>query len=282
MESSEAPTRSARVLLGWMPANAAVAPCAGQRREELARPEFAQRAEQARRAAAMRRRTVGADGVVIEPPPALQAYQPTLLEKQPRLVRYFERGLRLALVDLRRVCALQSGVFTDLDVPDFDLEDVAAFCAFTLRPPPEQALPLQYDSARKAWSILTSDRNVRIVRQFRTELEGGALGVGFEIRQFGSALQVLHYRDRFVLVDGYHRAVALLARGISVAPALVGAIDSPEELADLAVGIGLEVVLGNGPPLLPDFLDDEVAAEVKLPAVTRLLIVEAMDVRAFG
>jgi hypothetical protein len=93
---------------------------------------------------------------------------------------------------------------------------------------------------------------------------------------------VLHYRDRFVLVDGYHRAVALLARGISVAPALVGAIDSPEELADLAVGIGLEVVLGNGPPLLPDFLDDEVAAEVKLPAVTRLLIVEAMDVRAFG
>jgi hypothetical protein len=34
--------------------------------------------------------------------------------------------------------------------------------------------------------------------------------------------------------------------------------------------------------MLPDFWDDEVSAEVDLPATTRVLLVEVLDVRAFG
>jgi hypothetical protein len=241
-----------------------------------------QRAEEARRAAATRRPAVGVDGVVIQPPAALQAHQATLADQYPRLARLFEQGLRLALVDLRRVCALQPGVFTDVEVPDIDPDDVAALAAWTLRPAQGRSLDVQYDARRNAWTLLASDPNIRIVRHFRTELEAGAVGLGFEIRQFGSSLQAVRYQDRYLLVDGYHRAVALLSRGINLAPALIGAIETAEELGGLAAGIGVDVFLGKCPPLLPDFLDDEVAAAVDMPVSTRMLVIEAMDLRSFG
>ena len=85
-----------------------------------------------------------------------------------------------------------------------------------------------------------------------------------------------------MLVDGYHRAFALLSRGINLAPALVGAIDTAEEFGRLGAGIGVDVFLGDRPPLLPDFLDDEVAAAVDMPVTTRMLVIEAMDLRSFG
>jgi hypothetical protein len=33
---------------------------------------------------------------------------------------------------------------------------------------------------------------------------------------------------------------------------------------------------------LPDFVDDEVAAAVDMPVSTRMLVIEAMDLRSFG
>jgi hypothetical protein len=284
METSgqRAATRPARVLIGWMTADEAVSALAGRRTEELERPEHVKRAEEARRAAALRRPAIGVDGVVIQPPAALQAHQATLAEQYPRLARLFEQGLRLALVDLRRVCALQPGVFTDVEVPDVDADDVAALAAWTLRPAPGGGLDVQYDARRSAWTVLAPDPNIRIVRHFRTELEQGAIGLGFEIRQFGSSLQAVRFQDRYLLVDGYHRAVALLSRGIELAPALIGAIETAEEIGQLAAGLGVDVLLGTRPPLLPDFLDDEVAAAVDLPVATRMLVIEAMDLRSFG
>lgn len=277
-----AATRPARFLIGWVTADAAVSALAGRRADELESPEHVQRAENARRAAALRRPEIGIEGVVIDPPPALQDYKTTLAERHPRLANLFEQGLRLALVDLRRVCALQPGVFTDVEVPDVDPDDVAALAAWTLRPAQGGLLDVQYDLRRSAWTLLATDPNIRIVREFRTELEDGAVGLGFEIRQFGSSLQAVRYRDRYVLVDGYHRAFALLSRGINLAPALVGAIETAEEFGRLGAGIGVDVFLGTRPPLLPDFLDDEVAAAVDMPVTTRMLVIEAMDLRSFG
>lgn len=94
-------------------------------------------------------------------------------------------------------------------------------------------------------------------------------------------MRVVHYQDRFLLIDGYHRAVALLARGIHLVPALVGGVEISDLLGG-AGGIRPEAFLGDRPPLLPDFWDDEVSAEVQIPAETRVLIVEALDIRAFG
>ena len=271
-------TRAARYLLGWLPADAAIAALARRREEELGNPEHAERAEAARRAAALRRPSVGLEGVVSDGPPELRAHQEKLAAENPRLAGLFEQGLRLGLIDLRRVCAIQQAVFTDIEVPDIDFDDVQALAGWTLRQAGDPLLDVSYNGRRRAWTVLVRDPNIRIVNHFRTELEHG-IGLGFEIRQFGSSLQVVGFRDRFLLVDGYHRAFALLSRGINFAPGLVGGIQSAEEIRELALGLTMDVVLGPRPPMLPDFLDDEVAAEVQVTFGPRVLVVEAMDIR---
>jgi hypothetical protein len=275
-----AETRPGRTLIGWMSPGAAEAALAGQRQSELGRPEHQQRAALARRAAEQRRPSVGTKDVVIDLPPELEASQATLAEDH-RLAAAFAAGMRLALVDLRRVCAVQSGVVTDQAVPDLDPDDLEAMVAFTVRVPAQPKLEIQYDSGRRAWIILAPDFNLRIVGEFKTEFEDGAVGLGFQVRELGTSVRVVHYQDRFLLIDGYHRAVALLARGIHVVPALVGGVEISDLLGG-AGGIRPEAFLGDRPPLLPDFWDDEVSAEVQIPAETRVLIVEALDIRAFG
>jgi hypothetical protein len=259
----------------------AIAALAGRREEQFDDPELARRVEAARQAAASRRPDVGLEGVVVDAPPELRAHQEELAAINPRLAGLFKRGLRLALVDLRRVCALQQAVYTDGEFPDIDVGDVRALAEWTLRQAGNPLLDVHYNGRRRAWTISVQDPNIRIVKHIRTELEHG-VGLGFEIRQFGSSLQAVRFRDRFLLVDGYHRAFALLSRGVNLVPGLVGGTDSAEELRELAAGLGLDVVLGPRPPMLPDFLDDEVAAEVETPEGPRVLVVEAMDIRTAG
>jgi hypothetical protein len=263
-----------------MEPQAAVSALAGRRRSELEQPGHQERAERARRAVAERRPSFGVDGVVAEPPPEVTGRQAQLAE-DPVLASAFEGGMRVGLVDLRRVCALQSGVVIDETIPDLDPGDLEALVAFTIRPPSRPAYDVQYDSGRKAWVILAPDMNLRIAGEFRTELEDGAVGLGFELRDFGSSVSVVRHRDRFVLTDGYHRATGLLARGIQVVPALVGDGDT-RTLLNAAAGIRPEAFLGDRPPMLPDYWDDEVSAEVETPATTRVLLVEALDVHAWG
>jgi hypothetical protein len=273
-------TRRARWLIGFSDAEAAVEALGGRRKSEYDRPEHRERAAEARRAAAQRPPTFGLDGVVSEAPPAIEARQETLAQESG-LGEAFATGIRIGLVDLRRVCALQSGVIIDQLAPDLDPDDLDAILAYTIRPPEPLAVDVQYDSGRKAWVILAPDPNLRVVGEFRTDLQEGAIGLGFELRQYGSSVRAVRHRDRWVLVDGYHRAVGLLAREINVVPALVGDA-STEALVRGAAGIRPEVFLGPRPPMLPDYWDDEVSAEVDLPATTRVVLVEALDVRAFG
>jgi hypothetical protein len=40
---------------------------------------------------------------------------------------------------------------------------------------------------------------------------------------------------------------------------------------------GTDIYLGERPPRLPDFLDNEVAASVDVPAVQKMIIVQGME-----
>jgi hypothetical protein len=80
------------------------------------------------------------------------------------------------------------------------------------------------------------------------------------------------------MVRGYDRAISMLARGVHSVPALVHGHRRPRDLPFGRSTLRRSVVLGRRPPLLPDFLDDDVSAEVRFPATTRLLIVRAVEV----
>jgi hypothetical protein len=52
-------------------------------------------------------------------------------------------------------------------------------------------------------------------------VSGGPPIFGFAVALNPSYMQVVHYRGRYFLRDGYHRAYGLLSRGITVVPAFV-------------------------------------------------------------
>ena len=268
--------RPARALIGWMEPHEAALTLAGRREGDAGRPEHQQRAAQARTVAGSRLPSIETRGVVTEPPASFRDYL-AAFAANPRTSPVLEEGFRVALIDLGRVCAAQPAVFTDTELPDeIDPDDLEALADITLKPPTEINVPADYNSERNAWILTPPNANFRLLEEYQTSVEPGTIALGFSLRNFGSFLQAARYRDRYLLRDGYHRAVGLLARGINVVPALVKEFDSMDRHFRRNM-LKSETYLGRRPPFLPDFLDDDVSAGVDLPAMRRLIMIQAQE-----
>jgi hypothetical protein len=209
----------------------------------------------------------------IEPEPAVDPYVPDALAAHVRRLAPTEPAASLLasgwvprIVDLTQVIAARRTVRADPD-PRVDAlcrDDIAALAAVTLPLPADDRLPISYDARRNAFVIASPNTNLRVT--------GPAAGLGFTVAIEASLMQVALAGDRAVLRDGYHRAVALLARGITRVPALV-------RRADVVDGAELpaNVLLGDRPPLLPDYLNDAVAADVELPATQKVIVIQAIE-----
>src|SRR5712692_1665171 len=85
-------------------------------------------------------------------------------------------------------------------------------------------------------------------------------------------VQVVEYRNRYFLKNGYHRAYAALLSGRRHIPAVVS-------VAEDFVGIGAinpgffqrDLLMSDAPPLLPDFLNDGIAVDVKLRPMRKVV-----------
>ncbi len=108
------------------------------------------------------------------------------------------------------------------------------------------------------------------------------MGFGFAVALMPSFVQVARVQNRLVLRDGYHRAVGFLSRSISRVPVL---LRDYAEFEDLGLPPGLfppAVYLGERPPRLVDFLDDEVSAEASLPAFQRMVVIHGLELAPIG
>jgi len=126
---------------------------------------------------------------------------------------------------------------------------------------------------------MSPNPNLRIAGHFAGPLQGAAPGpplLGFFVAFMPSFVQVARFEGRYVLRDGYHRALGLLASGISQVPAFVRDFDAIEQMVPPGM-LPQGAWLGTTPPVLPDYFDNGVAATVALPAVQKLLIVQAIE-----
>ena len=209
-----------RALLGWMTEQEALLALAGRREDEAKTPEHEVRVRQKRLVASVRRPTFGAHGVVRALPRSLQQYAAVLGETRQGAALLAD-GWQPGLVDLRKVCALAPMALADVDLPDVGRDDLEALAAITLEPAATSPVEAAYDSELRTW-IVREPIDLEIAGQFQTAGQPGFV-VGLVIAHSPSFLTVTRAGDRFVLLDGYHRAVTLLARGIHLVPALVRA-----------------------------------------------------------
>ncbi len=277
--------RNGRALIGWMPEQEGLFWLAGRQVIQGApQPDDQARVRGAIRAVAARSPGVDQSAVVSDLPQELGAHV-VALQGNPQSVTFFNEGFRVALVNLKKVCALQPHVCTDNIQDRFasaDLSSLGGIADLTIPIPSPNGFPVQFDPTKNAFLVSSPNPNLRIVGNFQAPLDGGIPGLGFALAVSPSYLQVAQYRGRYVLRDGYHRAVGLLSRGVEWVPAFVKDFATFEEMTLPSGLLPQDCWLGDRPPMLADYQQNDVACAVKVPTTQKLIVIQALEVHTLA
>jgi hypothetical protein len=262
-----------RALLGWMTEEQALLALAGRRLTGVDNPEFKELARQKRLVAAARPQEIRTNGVATGLPGSLRSYAAKLAHTREG-ANLSADGFAPALIDLRHVCALAPTARADLDLPAVEAGNLEALAEVTLQPPGESQVDARYNRELRVWTVVSPDHGVGVLGSFDQPGPAG-FALGLVIGHSASFVQAVRVTNRFVLIDGYDRALSLLARGIDVVPAYVRL--HARGLSFRSDMLEREAVLGRRPPLLSDFLDDDVSADVPYRPLQRMLVVRAVE-----
>lgn len=171
-----------------------------------------------------------------------------------------------------------------------DKEKLAKFC-LPLDPPelPQGLIP---DMDKHGFSVSSLNPNLRFAgAQVGTIAVAPQLGmpsvnmigVTFLISMGASYMQAVRYNGRTFLRDGYHRAVSLLQNGITQVPCVFIEATSFEQVgADPASMLSHEILYGQYPPYLKDFIVDLVSTDVLQPSIRRVIHLRASEFNIQG
>jgi len=279
--------RPARVLLGWMPAAQGELFLVSNTIGVQPTPEQRERARQAREAVAARPLEIDQADLVSALPSEL-ADHVARLRQSPAGAGMFEQGWDVAMVDLERVCAFQPKVFIDTVVERVEgikSDNLEAIAEITLPTTPVEPPQMQFDPSKPAFMVVSPNPNLTVIGNLTTDIQDipGAQGLGFIVRVMPTSVQVVRFQGRYYLRDGYHRAYALLDRGITRAPVFIRDMDAIEELVPRPQGmLPQNAYCGARPPLLHDYHNDLVAETVRLPAEQKLIVIQALELAPHG
>jgi hypothetical protein len=274
-------TRPCRALIGWLPATQGEMILTGNTMGKEVTAEQRELARSAREVVANRPAGVGQADVISDPPAELDNHI-TQLRQSPAGAAMFQEGWDVALVDLEQVCAFQPHVVADAAVERVEnvkLDDLATIAAISLPTSPAEPPRVQFDPSKQAYMAISPNSNLRIVGTANgpTPDGSGAVMLGFAVLVTRSFLSVVRFQDRFFLRDGYHRAYGFLSRGITHVPAFTREMQTIEEVMPPGMYLPQQSYLGDRPPFLPDYLDDQVACTVRLPASQKMVLIQGIE-----
>jgi hypothetical protein len=263
-----------RLLLPWFDEPTAVRLLAGPQPATAAASAAARKWQLAREK--LRSRNIGAFSTATQTVPrqlAARAHDflgSTQLTAQPDF-----RGAEVRLVELASLLTFQARISTEGGgarfLPGYDgsLESIFTICLpVTAAPDPVQ---VAMEGHR---ATISSDNPNLLFGGF--QLNGAALVAGFGFRP--PWLQVVEYRGRLFVRNGYHRAWSLLHAGARYAFAVTLKAGSLAELGAAEEGYVDEAhLLSNAPPMLYDFEDPDLYATHAEPAYRRVIRITAVE-----
>ena len=230
--------------------------------------------------------------------PQLEALPPCLAERaeafrqRPDVTAAFQKlDWTLGVVDLDRVLSLQKTVAADhaMDriarVEADDMESLFSVCLPEPAPPTD--LECIIDPDHRGLTFFSPNPNLRLGRhgiQERTIPSGSTAPVGnIDLSGFALSLglpfiQIGQLNDRWFVRDGYHRCYGFLCRGIRRIPCVLVRARSFDELAGNQPSfIEEEILFGERPPYVKDFLDDEVSATATRRDIRKIVRISAQE-----
>ncbi len=276
--------RKARTLIGWLPEQEGALWIAGREMKQAPEPAHLEACQRARAAVAAREAGIKQNDLFSPLPAELEAHIQAL-QANPKSARALSAAGTPRMVDLRWVCAAQPTVATEdavARVHGISGADLLALAKLTLPLSEDARIPVVFDQHKNAWIVSSPNPNLRVAGAFEASPGAGLLGYGFIIEQPKSYLHVCGVAGRYFLRDGYHRAYGLLAGGITHVPALVSDVASFAE-AQMPPGLLAPTeYLGPRPPMLVDYLSDNVAHDSAMPVTTKIIALQALELSSIG
>jgi hypothetical protein len=283
--------QQSRWLLAWLNESEAVSVLLGGAPAPDRDIREQQRSWQEARAALMRRPAFRQSSVLSKVPGKLQQ-RTAAFQQRPDVIEALE-GLQwtIGIVDLRcvlsfqRVVAHEDGTNRACAVVPEDPNSLFSFCL------PDPGIEVRasgtIDQANKAITFSSQNRNFRIGDPLIVDLDvssGPGLPirkqkcVGFTVGFSMPFVQVIEFGGRWFLRDGYHRCYGLLRRSIYRIPCiLIRARDFAETGAAAPGFFSHEILFGDRPPFVVDFLDDSVARTTHRLAQQKVIRVAASE-----
>jgi len=192
------------------------------------------------------------------------------------------------VLSIGKLIAVQKFVYAESrsDVEAVNPSDIAGLFRLTT---PEPALVQRVtvkDQASLSYTMASENPNLRIGGMVESEhvvatASGAQMPLhvyGFFVTFGGPWMHVARFQGRWFLRDGYHRAYNLLKRGIDRIPCVIVSANSLEDLGFVRPGfVGPEVLLGDRPPMVGDFVDDSRAVDGSIVPVRKVVRIRAEE-----
>lgn len=283
-KSAPIPMRRARALIGWLPLERGAPLLSGPQAQQGTDPAHLVQCGRARAAVARRSPGVNQSNAFADFPPELQPHIKAL-EADPTFAGNRDQYGEPRLVDLSRICAAQPQIFIEdaaRRVEGVLPGDLTAIAQVTLPLSSTEPLPVGFDQSKQAWLFSSPNPNLRVLGQFNGPVTPGLNGFGFMVAITKSYMNVAGLGGRYFLRDGYHRAFGLLAAGITVVPAFVKEFQTFEEVGLPPGLLPQSAYLGDRPPFLSDYTNDEVSAEIQVPVTQKVIVVQALELHTLS
>jgi len=196
----------------------------------------------------------------------------------------------VGMVDLRNLLSFHRVVDEDAlqraqRVVSEDPDSLFSFCL--PRPGLDARVSGAIDKVNRTVTLTSRNCNFRIGSPLIVDLEVSASPgqpprkekhIGFTVGFGAPFVQVVECNGRWLLRDGYHRCYGLLKRSICKIPCVFTKVRDFAETGAAAPGFfPYEILFGDRPPFLTDFLDDSVSETTKRAAQQKVVRIAASE-----
>jgi hypothetical protein len=197
----------------------------------------------------------------------------------------------LGMVDLKQVLSFQKMVVEEQAlerVKSVQVDDLQHLFSLCLpENGSEMVLSGALDHDQRGVTLSSLNPNLRVGGQLAFDMEVPVVAgtarrkekvVGFTINFGVNFVQIAEYEGRWFVRDGYHRTYGLLRRGIHNIPCVFIRARSLQELGAAQPGFfPYQVLFGERPPFLTDFLDDTTSVSVTQRATRKVVRISAEE-----
>jgi len=266
--------KEGRLLLPWFDQQTAVHLLAGRSPDPGAAALAAERWSRAVEALGERPRPA-IDGAIQPLPPALAGMAAAFAQESDLANNPDFRSPQIRLVELASLLTFQAKIATDegtrglLAGYDGSLESIFRVCLTAAGGMQSVQVRMEGTIA----NVVSPNPNLRFGG---FHIAGGALTATFGFRP--PWVQVVMYRGRPFIRNGYHRCWMLLNAGARHAVAVVSNVETLAELGAAEPGyIAESHLLGDAPPMLRDFADPRLFAVTNDPVAQRVVRLTATE-----